>query len=60
MLKRIITGVVIGLSVATISAAAKSYIDVERLKIKVINIIDLVKETRQDVKEIKNHLLQGE
>jgi hypothetical protein len=59
-MRTIINGIIIGLSVATISAAAKSYIDVERLKVRVINIIDLVRETRQDVKDIKKHLLQGE
>ena len=56
--KSIIIAVVTGLCIATISAAAKSYIDVERLKTKMEFFVDTVQEIKQDVKEIKNHLIQ--
>jgi len=52
--------VLASLCVATISAAAKSYIDVERLKIKVETLFEYARETRDDVKEIKKHLIKKE
>lgn len=56
--KSIIIAVVTGICLATISAAAKSYIDVERLKTKMELFIDTVQEIKEDVKEIKNHLIK--
>lgn len=58
--KSIIIAVVTGISLATISAAAKSYIDVERLKTKMELFIDTVQEIKEDVKDIKNHLIKKE
>jgi hypothetical protein len=52
-INKILAGIFIGLAIATVSAAAKSYIDVERLKVKVTTLFDYVKETRDDVKYIK-------
>ena len=57
--KSIIIAVVTGLCIATISAAAKSYVDVEKLKTKMEFFVDTVQEIKQDVKEIKNHLIKG-
>ena len=57
--KSIIIAVVTGICLATISAAAKSYIDVERLKTKMELFIDTVQEIKDDVKQIKNHLIKG-
>jgi hypothetical protein len=56
--RKIIVAVITSLSVATISAAFKSYVDVERLKTKQEMLFDIVKETRDDVKDIRTHLLE--
>jgi hypothetical protein len=53
----VILSIVASLCAATITAAAKSYVDVERLKVKVETLFDYVKETRDDVKTIKSHLI---
>lgn len=57
--KKIAAAIIVGLTIGTISAAAKSYVDVERLKVQVYNMVDLIKETRDDVKDIKQHLFKG-
>lgn len=59
MKKSIVIAVVTGLCIATISAAGKSYVDVEKLKTKMEFFVDTVQEIKQDVKEIKNHLIKG-
>lgn len=56
--KRAATSIVVGLCLSTIVAAAKAYVDVERLKIKVESLFDVVSETRNDVKEVKHYLLK--
>lgn len=55
--KSIIIAVVTGVCLATLSAAAKSYIDVERLKTKMELFIDTVQEIKEDVKDIKKYLI---
>lgn len=55
--KKILAAIFVGLTIGTISAAAKSYVDVERLKVHVDNMVDLIRETRDDVKEIKQYFL---
>lgn len=57
-MNRIIASLIVGLSLATISAAGKAYVDVERLKVKVNTLFDYVKETRDDVKYIRRHFLK--
>jgi len=58
MKKQIFIAVISGISLATISAAGKSYLDVERLKTKMELFIDTVKEIKDDVKEIKYYLIK--
>jgi len=53
----IIIAVISGVCIATLSAAGKSYVDVERLKTKMELFIDTVHEIKEDVKDIKNHLI---
>lgn len=55
-MNKTLSSILIGLSLATIAAASKAYIDVERLKINQLNLFDLVKETREDVKYIRRHI----
>jgi hypothetical protein len=55
--KSIVIAVITGVCLATLSAAAKSYIDVERLKTKMELFIDTVQEIKDDVKEIKTYLI---
>lgn len=50
--KRILSIIVAGLSVAAITAAAKSYVDVQILKTKHENIREIVTEIRSDVKSL--------
>ena len=57
-LRKAIIAIVTALCVSTIMAATKAYVDVERLKVKVSSLFDYVKETRDDVKEVKQYLLQ--
>jgi len=57
-LKKAIVSIVVALCLSTIMAAAKAYVDVERLKVKVTSLFDYVKETRDDVKEVKQYLLK--
>ena len=47
----------VGATLAGTTAASKAYIDVERLKTKVETMIDLIKETREDIKDVKRYLL---
>ena len=56
--RKIAIGITIGICLATLSAAAKAYIDVERLKTKFELVLEVLKETRQDVKEIKLILIK--
>ena len=57
-LNKIIIAVVTSITITAIGASAKAYIDVERLKLNVGVLFDLVKETRDDVKDIKQYLLK--
>jgi uncharacterized membrane protein YhiD involved in acid resistance len=57
-IKKAIVAIVTALCVSTIMAATKAYVDVERLKVKVSSLFDYVKETRDDVKEVKKYLLR--
>ena len=63
MKNKIIISVVSSLAVATIAAAAKSYIDVERLKVQNKSTKEIVidmrieqKEMRRDIKDILRRL----
>jgi hypothetical protein len=56
--KKAIMSIVTALCVATLVSAAKAYVDVERLKVKVQSLFDVVKETRDDVKDVKQYLLR--
>jgi hypothetical protein len=57
-LNKFILAIITSVTITAIGASAKAYIDVERLKLKVEVLFDLVKETRDDVKEIKKYLLK--
>lgn len=48
----------VGIALATLSAAGKSYVDVERLKVQTVTLFDTVKEIKEDVKDIKSYLLK--
>lgn len=54
---KIIISVATGLILATISAAAKSFIDVEKLKLEVNHVHTAIMEIKEDVKEVKRILL---
>jgi len=57
---KIAVGLTIGLLLGVASAAAKAYVDVEKLKDRFEIIMDLMRETRQDVKEIKTIIIRRE
>lgn len=57
-LNKIVIAIVTSITITAIGASAKAYIDVERLKLNVGVLFDLVKETRDDVKDIKQYLLK--
>lgn len=57
-LKKAIVSIITALCLSTIMAAAKAYVDVERLKVKVESLFDVVRETRDDVKDVKQYLLK--
>ncbi len=57
-LRKTMIAIITALCVSTIMAAAKAYVDVERLKDKVVMLFDYAKETRDDVKEVKQYLLK--
>jgi hypothetical protein len=57
-LNKLVLAIITSVTITAIGASAKAYIDVERLKLKVEVLFDLVKETRDDVKEIKLYLLK--
>lgn len=57
-LRKVIVSVISAICLTTIMAAARAYVDVERLKIKVESLFDVVKETRDDVKDVKLYLLK--
>jgi hypothetical protein len=56
--KQILIAIISGISVLTISAAGKSYIDVVRIKTKMELFIDTIHEIKDDVKEIKLFLIR--
>lgn len=55
-LKKILVAVIITLCTSAILASAKSYIDVERLKVKTQSLFDMVKDIREDVKYIRRKI----
>ena len=55
--KRALYAFVVGISLTAATAAGKSFIDVERLKTQVETMIDLIKETRDDIRDVKKYLL---
>jgi hypothetical protein len=55
---KILMAIITSITITAIGASAKAYVDVERLKLKVEVLFDFVKETRDDVKEIKKYLLK--
>lgn len=54
--RRIIASVIAGIALAALSAAAKSYVDVERLKTRVESLSDNVIEIKEDVKWIRRNI----
>lgn len=58
--KKVLTGVVITICATSIIAAAKSIIDVEKLKVENKHDRELIIEVRDDVKTIKRHLFEKE
>jgi hypothetical protein len=58
-LNKLILAIITSVTITAIGASAKAYVDVERLKLKVEVLFDFVKETRDDVKEIKKYLLNN-
>lgn len=54
--RKILGSVIAGLTLATITAAAKSYIDVERLKTKVEALSENIVEIKEDVKWIRRNI----
>jgi hypothetical protein len=70
MNQRVFIAVISGILLSTITAAGKSMVDVERLKIRFDNAMDSIldlkkevrdsnKEIREDLKEIKGYLLRN-
>ena len=57
-MKKIIEGVMIGLMVGAIGASAKSIIDVSALKADNMTAKQMMIEMRQDIKHIKNILIE--
>jgi hypothetical protein len=57
-LNKLVLAIITSVTITAIGASAKAYVDVERLKLKVEVLFDFVKETRDDVKEIKKYLLK--
>lgn len=57
-MKKIIEGVIIGLMVGAIGASAKSIIDVSALKADNMTAKQMMIEMRQDIKHIKNILIE--
>jgi len=59
MNKRLIEAVIAGLTIAAITASAKSIIDVEVLKTENRNVKEIVIEIKEDVKMIRNSLINN-
>ena len=57
--RSILVGMVTALCIAAISTAAKSYVDVERIKTKMEYFVATISEIKQDVKEIKRYLIDN-
>ena len=57
-MKKIIESVLTGLLLGAIGASAKSIIDVQSLKADNMTTKDLMREMRQDIKQIKNILIE--
>lgn len=57
-MKKIIETVLAGLLLGAIGASAKSIIDVQSLKADNMTTKDLMREMRQDIKQIKNILIE--
>lgn len=55
--KKVLVAIVISLSISTIGAAAKAYVDVEKLKTEISFVFDMLVEIKDDVSEIKAYLL---
>jgi predicted ATP-grasp superfamily ATP-dependent carboligase len=53
---KFVVGVVSALLISVLGSAAKAYIDVAELKIKVENYEDNAKYIREDIKEIKKDI----
>lgn len=59
MHRKVIESIVAGLALAAITASAKAIIDVQVLKVENKNLQFLLMEVRQDVKYIRNHVING-
>lgn len=57
---KIMGSIFVGICLATISAAAKSFIDVEKLKVEISFVYDAIVEIKSDVRDIKNHITNKE
>jgi len=57
-MKKIIEGVIIGLLLGAIGASAKSIVDVAALKADNMTAKQMMIEMRQDIKHIKNILIE--
>lgn len=57
-MKKIFEGIIVGLLLGAIGASAKSILDVQSLKADNMTTKDLMREMRQDIKQIKNILIE--
>jgi len=55
-----ILGIISSIIILAISASAKNIVDTNTLNAKVISQEELIKETREDVKWIKNYLIESQ
>jgi chaperonin cofactor prefoldin len=55
---KVFVGVFVSISLSVIGSAAKAYMDVAELKVKVNNYADNQKYLREDIKEIKEDIKQ--
>ena len=58
--RKVLLTAVLSMAVTAIGSAAKAYVDVQKLKVEMTSIVDLVRETREDVRVIKFYLLNKE
>ena len=58
MSSQLVAAVASGMILMALGASAKAIIDVEVLKAENMNLKELVIEVRQDVKEIKTHMIK--